>query len=441
MKTLKKLLAVLLAAMCASLLFACGGGGGSSSGTSGGTSTGGSASVDPEEPGKKNITVGIIADTSEREMMEKTIAAYAAVKPDVNVRIMSIPGVYSQQIINYASTGELPDVFMNYDTLVGYLASAHVSLDLTPYLEANGIQEEDFYPSIYNLGKVDGNVHMLPREYAHVVVYYNTKLMRDKGIDTSVIKNGWTWNDFVNVANQCVAKRGTVISQYGADLQLNWPTTVMSYIYGNGGKLFSEDKTSCVMDANTQAAYTQLKQYVDDGVISSVFKQGVPTFMNGQVGMYFSVRTQANNIAKNLGNDWDVVSFPTMTGAEQYVGSGTTGYSVSAYSENRQEAVDFLMYMMSEEGMKVIAETGLVIPSRISLNTEDAEWRNYPRADINQEAFVYAPERDMLPLSSFLADPSKSTKVTDALNNATESLLASLTDFQKHADNITKAMN
>ena len=400
--------------------------------------------IDPPEPpvpGKINIRVGITSDTSERDMMKAVIAAYTAKHSDVNISIVQIAGNYSSQIVNLASSGELPDVFMNYDTLVGYLAKSKVSLDLTSYLDQYEINPADFYPSMYALGKVNDQLHMLPREYAHAVVYYNKTLMRDAGVDMSVIKNGWTWEQFESVAQKLVKKRGSIITQYGADLQLNWPTTVLSYVYGKGGTLFSTDKKTCTIDnANTQQAYAALKENVDGGVYTNVFKAGMSTFISGKVGMYFSVRTQANSIHKTYGSEWDVVSFPTMSGASQYVGSGTTGYSVSTMSENRDTAFDFLMFMMSEEGMNVIAETGLVIPSRISMNNESAVWRNYPRKNINQDAFVYMPERDLAPLSSFIENPTRTPQVTDALNLATESLLQSLSGYAKHKNDINMAM-
>ena len=442
MKHWKRFLTLMLA-LCALLTFAACGGTPEDDPESSNPNPPPITSDEPED-GKTNLVVGIISDTSEREMMESVIAAYEAKNPDVNIRIMQIAGNYSQQIVNLASTGELPDVYMNYDTLVGYLAKSNVSLDLTPYLVDYNISADDFYPSIWQLGVIEDKVYMMPREYAHCVVYYNKEILSAAGVDMSIIKNGWTWEQFESVAAQLVEKRGTIISQYGADLQLNWPTTVLSYIYGNGGTLFSEDKQSCTIDdEKTIAAYQALKTKVDEGVYTNVFNAGTPTFLNGSVGFYFSVRPQANIIDRTFGEgNWDVVSFPTMRGAEQYVGSGATGYSVSSYSENREAAVDFLMYMMSEEGMEVVAATGLVIPSRISMNTPDATWRNYPNSSINQDAFVYAPERDMLPLSSHIADPSQTTKVTDALNLATESLMINCdaSQFAQFVESITAAM-
>lgn len=285
---------------------------------------------------------------------------------------------------------------------------------------------------------------MLPREYAHAVVYYNKKILNDAGVDMSIVKNGWTWDDFEQVAAKLVKKRGSIVTQYGADIQLNWPTTIMGYIYGKGGTLFSDDKKSSTIDnSNTVAAYQHLKTKVDEGVFTNVFKAGTPTFLNGKVGMYISVRPQANLIDRTFGEgNWDVVAYPAMTGAAQYVGSGTTGYSVSSFSEKRDAAVDFLMYMMSEEGMSVMAKTGLIIPSRISMGGKDAPWRTYPNANINQEAFVYEPNRDMLPLSSYIADPSKSSKVIDALNLATESLMINcdVSKFSEFKKSITTAM-
>lgn len=172
MKVLTKFLTVLLA-LCIGLccFAACGtrteGDGGDDNGNGGYNPP---PVVDgDEEEGKTNLVVGITSDTSEREMMQAVIAAYEAEHTDVNINIMQIAGNYSQQIVNLASSGELPDVYMNYDTLVGYLAESNVSLDLTEYLAQYGIAEGDFYPPYLNWAGVNGKVYMLPREYAHVV--------------------------------------------------------------------------------------------------------------------------------------------------------------------------------------------------------------------------------------------------------------------------------
>lgn len=405
---------------------------------------------DTDNPGGDPVTsdtlrIGIQETTEEKEMMQAVIKAYQEHYPDEKISVVSIQGDYAQKIVNQASSGELPDVFTNLDSLVGYLAKANVTLALDDYLAEANISKDDFYPSVYNLGIYNGKTYMLPREYSHVVVYYNKTMLREAGVDlnpeTTKVKNGWTWADFIEVAQKCVKKVNNQIVQYGADLQLNWPTTVMSYLYGKGGTLFSDDKMSCTIDdQKTVAAYQELKGYVDSGAITNVFKSGAPTFLSQSVAMFCSVRPKANIVNKTLGDDWDVVSFPAMENVKT-VGSGTVGYSVSNLSDKKERAVRFLMYMMSEEGMNVMASTGLVVPSRIALNTADAAWRNYPNANINQDAFIYQSENDMDPLCIFLNDPSKTVKVTDALNLATESILAGKTDYASYKKSITDAMN
>lgn len=432
-------LAIMMVLMSVIFAFGCGG-----NNNSGSSSTGGSSGSSSTTPGNsKKITVGIVADSAEEAMMQRVIEAYKAKHESegYEIGIRKIAGVYNQQITNLASSGELPDVFANMDSLVGYLAKASVSLPLDEYFEEYNVSADDFYESVYNLGIINGKVHMLPREYAHLVIYYNKELTDKLPNETkALIKNGWTWNDFVTVARALAVKKGNTVIQYGADLQLNWETTVMTYIYGMNGKLFSDDKTSCVInDQATQIAYATLKGLVDEGAVRNTFSKGTPDFMSGAVGMYASVRPQSNRVNNAFDKNWDVVSFPKMPNVKS-IGSGTTGYSVSAYSTNRELAIDFLMYMMSEEGMQVMSETGVIVPARKSLNTPDAVWRNYPRADINQEAFVYESENDMLPMCTFLPDPSNAPKVLDALNKATEAILGGGTNFNGYATDITANM-
>ena len=81
--------------------------------------------------------------------------------PDEKISVVSIQGDYAQKIVNQASSGELPDVFTNLDSLVGYLAKANVTLALDDYLAEANISKDDFYPSVYNLGIYNGKTYML----------------------------------------------------------------------------------------------------------------------------------------------------------------------------------------------------------------------------------------------------------------------------------------
>ena len=113
-------------------------------------------------------------------------------------------------------------------------------------------------------------------------------------------------------------------------------------------------------------------------------------------------------------NDWDVVTFPRLP-YKAMVGSGTSGYAISKDSTYKDKAVDLLSNIVSEEGQRVIAKGGNLVPVLKSLANDDC-WKTVPTKGINQDAFILFPERDMIPIYNTLTDSTKRLDFDQACN-------------------------
>ncbi len=83
---------------------------------------------------------------------------------------------------------------------------------------------------------------------------------------------------------------------------------------------------------------------------------------------------------------------PKMGEEEHYLSYGNTGYAISAISEKKDLAWEFLQFVMSEAGQTTFSKTGNCVPILLSMqNDPDAEWRNY-LPGVNQDAFVRSSE-------------------------------------------------
>ncbi len=419
------MLALLLACgMTATVCTACGDGGGGGNGNS-----------------ETIMRVGVFNTAKEKAAIQKVIdaftaenAAYLAEMGVDKIETKEIPqGEYQTKIQGMARTGTLPDVYMSIDTLAPKFATQKVSLDLTPYINAN--QEYaalvgDMYESMYNQGVFDGQVHMIAREYSRNVIYYNKTLLTQAGLNAPT--NDWTWDDFVDYANKLVVKTDGLIVQNGAELTLNWPSNVLPVIYGLGGQVFDEQGNGNVTDA-TASAYAQLKTLVESGAVCNTFSGSGTSFSNKTVAMVAGTRATVADALSWFGqnsSEWGVVCFPDMRGEngnKPYIGAGTSGYSVSAKSAYKDVAVKFLMYLISENGQKALASTGNFVPVRKSM-MNDTSWTSDLNiglpADFNHAAFTYNSDYDLDAFSVMIKDASKQMEFLTQMNLMTESYLA-----------------
>ncbi len=411
MKKIIRFIAVcLLLCFCSVMFFACADNRGN-----GGNNGGGSTDTDPN-----HIRVGIMESVSERALMESLIADFKVANPEAEVEIVSYAGDYGQKLISQASAGALPDVFMTIDTLIGFFAKRNVSLALDSYFTEDELS--DFYDFALDIAKVNGELHTLPRDYSKVVVYYNTKMFEECGVEKP--QNGWTWAEFKAAAQKLVKTNNGVITQFGADLQLNWPASTLPILFGLGGTLFENEEgntESNFNSAGTKNAIMELRDMTQKGLIRNNFS-GSGSFTSGTCGMMFTVRSQTTNIDTALEGNWDVVSCPIMP-VKDVAGAGLAGYSIAADSQKKDMAVKFLKFLVGVEGQKTLAQTGNIVPALESLRDDEC-WTTKPVEGKNLEAYFYNSEHNIMPIGSYLADASKVNKVTDAMNLSLENLLS-----------------
>ena len=390
----------------------------------------------------KVMHVAVYNTTTEKNAINAIIAAFKQKYPDylaeqgiddIEAKPMN-ESTYATTIQSKARTGTLPDVYLSLDMLAPVFASNEVSLNLTPYVEANEEYKAlvgDMYESMYAQGVFDNELHLVAREYARNVIYYNKAILRECGL--SEPSNDWTWDDFCTYAKAMVKTENGVVVRNGADLSLNWPTNVFPIIIGLGDEIFDGNGEAAVGE-KTAAAYAKLKELVDAGAVVNTFSATGTSFSNKTVGMAAGTRaTIANMLQYFTGEEkesWGVVCFPdtrAYNGGKSYIGAGTSGYSVSAKSRFKDAAVKFVMFMLSEEGQTAFASTGNFVPVKKSLAT-NACWTTGLKIGLpsgfNHEAYTYNSEYDIRPFCNMIKDPSKQNAVITQINLMTEYYLS-----------------
>lgn len=406
-KTAKTALATLVVGTTM-LLSACGGNNGNNGqNLKADSSPGASGSAAQTAEGKQHdpveIRVGVPEWPGEAENVDAVVNVFKEKYPYVTVNVEKMVGDPHAKILAQAAANELPDVFWLPDTSVREFQDLDIMAPLDDAFAANGVDVGDVYPSMLDLGKVDGKTYMVPRDYAHVVTLVNTTLLKEANLELP--SNDWDWDTFMDYAQKLTKKdaSGNTV-QWAVNSNIHWWAVWTPFALGRGGKLIDDSGTKLTV-ASDPLVGQGLKDLWDlskNGyALDPNGQYPEDMFLAGKVAFYFAVKSvasQVNDVAKAKGFDWDVLPFPKLPSVHA-VGGGTSGYSVSASSKHKEEAGAFVSMFLTAEGQKAFNAAGNAVPVLKSLASDDT-WRNSPVEGKNVEAYTIAPEADILPILS-----------------------------------------
>jgi len=357
--------ALLILAMLAAACSSSGGGGGSGSpsGSSGSSSSSGSGSGSSSSSDKKvTLRLGTWEGGSGLELQQKIAQNYMAEHPNVTIEIEAVPDQYGTKILTQIASGDAPDIFQIGDGDVRMFMEKGALLDLTPFIEgSNGIDLNDYYTSVLDVGKVDGKYYTMPKDYSNVAVYYNKKLFDEANVPYP--QPGWTWDDFRETALKLTKREGDRITQWGANLPGSWLRAMLPLINSYGGSVISPDGEKFVGYMNSEETLKALQFYRDmyfkdkiaPSAIDSQSYQGVDLFQAGIVAMHITGRWPVVNYKEDPNLDFGVVQMPVGP-----AGPANTlcyaGFGIYSQTKHPEEAWDYLKYLTGEPGQTILAD-------------------------------------------------------------------------------------
>lgn len=369
---------------------------------------GGDVSLDPGYSTKLRLLIPQ-GNSNETTMIDKCIEGFNEHFPNISFEKSYVSvNNWESTVRNQHLAGTLPDIVWSNSPDFYYLVSAKIAEPLDSYFENSekaGVfnLEEDFITNYLDMGAMNGAHYLLPRSCDAVVTFYNKKLLTQAGIDLSVIKDGWSWDTFMDVMSQY---RSYLDSKGKADwyccdanlttwLSCNYPI-LRSYgadVLTKGGEIAidSPETRECLAMVRS---LMENKYIVEDGVTpGNSFEIGTAPFLFQSAS--FSLFAERRELKNNI----DLVSFPLIKAKNSpKIGSGIAGYAINRNSKEKAAAWQFLSYMMSREGQEKLAEGGLQVPS-IRKDLQDYKTSKWGEGytDFNLAAYTYGPEYKIVP--------------------------------------------
>ncbi|MHB1000701.1 MAG: ABC transporter substrate-binding protein [Armatimonadota bacterium] len=314
-----------------------------------------------------------------------------------DINVINDPSAETQRLLTQLAGDVPPDVMAIYDPQsISLFSKSNALLDLTPYVDKYKIPVNKLYPNLKPYIYYDNKIVGVPENCAPYVIFYNKKMFRDAGLPYP--KPGWTWDECLEAARKLTKNKTTngrtVPVQKGLFIDNgNW----WFFIWMYGGKLFTEDGKTCLMDspevkkgirywANLRLKYHVMPTTSEAASMAPTGNWGSDAllFRESKVAMMLSGRWMIISYREQKDLDWDVVSVPH--GPNRFTLLASKSYAIPKICRNKDAALKYIRHLLSKENQVLIANYGDGMPTIDDPDINKAYLYNpeYPKETNNQ---------------------------------------------------------
>ena len=371
-------------------LVACGGSGGGPAEVP--------AADGPYEPPASDIeatlTISNWGDPVDQEVYEEVAARFKERYPNVTVKNNFTPittwSDYVNKLTAQVAGGDAPDV-INI-AIEGFQLGLDKNLfaSLEGYLENDPDGQkltEDVDPRLLETFEDRGSTYLIPSTWNTMLIYYNTKMFEDAGIERP--SDDWTWDDFLAIAEQLTTGEGSD-KVYGFALPyFNFGLT--PWLYSSGTSEMSDDlETAQLDDPKVVEAMTWVRDLVTEHGVAPQPKGADPyqLFPAGKVAMTGAGHWTVPMFADAGFEDYDVLPWPS-NGTTSTVFGGS-GFGIYPQTDNPDLAWEYIKELTNATTQAKWAEIGSATPATHSAAQSPDFTAKPEHSDLYYDAIEYA---------------------------------------------------
>jgi ABC-type glycerol-3-phosphate transport system substrate-binding protein len=312
---------------------------------------------------KQTITVWHIWDREREALFNQIAEDFMAENPDIEVKMsmMGNPGIRDKAMVAIAGGGG-PDVLM-CDNNVGsgfyyQLAIQGGLYPLDALISRDRVRPDDWYPSVWESTKVDGQVYGLAAVISGPdMLFYNIDAFEESGLDAN--NPPVTWQDLLNATRKTSRWDDTgALTRLGYNVR-SW---FAQYVYEGGGSYFDAAGKRVTIDS--PAAVNAFRFFLDmedqlfpGGQVAAFMQAGsdyIQNFFSERIvmqpaGVFFFSMRDANNPDMRMGaaaRPYGPGGQPTSFGGASWV------YAIPADTKAVEAAWKFVQYVGLGRGMR-----------------------------------------------------------------------------------------
>lgn len=306
--------------------------------------------------------------------------------PNITITLQQIPDEFPTKIFTMAAANTLPDVVRVWEPMVLDFGRAGQVIDLQPMIDNEpDFQPEDFLESFYHFPLLEGKRYGVADGWNGHLCFYNKDLFDQAGVDYP--SEDWTWDDYVAIAEAISRPEERI---WGSDgLFIGWLHWSYKLVWQNGGQVYNEDYTECLLDS--PEAIEGLQFWADrlqEGRIMPLPAQAEglgDLFQSGNAAMQ-RVGTWVMGALAEGPFAWDMVPEPMRQRRSTLI--HTAFNVIPTTTQDKDAAWQWLNFITGPEGMYLYVKRNATPAARRSVNERrpwvregiEAHWDYVPEA-------------------------------------------------------------
>lgn len=417
-KRMKQAIAAAMAALMTVSLAGCGGGADTADNSADGV-----------------VTLKFSFDQGVGEPTQKIVDMFNESQDKIKVETVLLPQDANQvhdDFVNKLASGDTSVDIMGLDVVyIAEFASAGWLMDLSEELDSS--ITDTMLEGTVEGATYEGKLVAAPWFTNSSVLFYRKDVLEQLGEEVPATYEGW-----MELADKAVGVNGV---EYGADFQAaqsealvcNW----VEYVWNNGGDVLDEDGLPIINTENNVEATNIMKTFVDEyapsGVTTyteteseQVFKEGKCLFIRDWSGFWSSGQDEGSKVTDLIG----ATTLPVGPKGEEphsCLGGLDLVVNNAISDEQKEAAVEFIKYMVSEETQKEMTLISSQPPVVKAVYTDE---------EILEEIPFYADFYDVIQGGKSRPMSPQYAKVSDAIQRNIHQALTGETQVQTALDTL-----
>lgn len=332
---------------------------------------------------------------AEDEGVQEAIKVFIAENPEIAVEWRHIPdaGEFSRTLLTDVAAGTAPDTaFIVSDNYESFRANGAL-VDITDQIMNDPLLGQENYfvqpQEAWRCADANGRWHGIGSTWVAPHIYYNAQLFEDAGITPPGFQDDeiWDWDTFVEVAKALTVDSAgrhpddsgfdpDDIQQFGIDIPLWWQM-IGSFVYANGGELFTEEG---LIGLDSPEAMEAMQRLSDLIYVHHVAPRSATL---SDLGMSNTQMLDNNRLAMAIDGSWalswinpSTMQIPMGTGAIPKMAKPASimqahFHGILSSTQHLEQSWEWIRFLATPFYQEHFAKIGLWIPNQSAMLTEE----------------------------------------------------------------------
>lgn len=279
---------------------------------------------------------------------------------------------YSDTLLTRLAGGEQIDVIMIAIEGLGLLAAKNVLVPLDDFIVADPAAQEtlqnDVHVTLREMLQVDGMQMEYPFSWNNMIMYYNTAIFEEEGIEPP--STDWTWDDFLAVCTQVARVSGGADDRFAYSFWGGGMFGMAAWFFNNDTSPLSEDWTESNL---LEPKVAETVQFLADLILEHKVAPNPEgwdewaQFHAGNLVMRTCGRWCIGGSLEADFTTYDLQYQPHQAGPLRTV-AGTDGWGIASASENQDAAWEVVKLLSGPEASLDMVQLGGNIPALRSVS-------------------------------------------------------------------------